>query len=126
MNIKIGLPFTPAKIISDKLLIGSEIVISGSGMSAPRQAYTLDKFNLENKFICVDTNYSKDTCINTNHIIEVVPVKIIKLVVKNLGNQNKNFETKTYYIKLNISDTYTIDHNNYDKELSKRVIDFYE
>ena len=43
-----------------------------------------------------------------------------------MGNYNMKFDTKTYYIKLNMADKYAIDYNNIDGEFYTRTINFYD
>ena len=127
MNIKIGLPFAPAKIVEVEELFGDEIAfLQGNSVQF---VYTFDvvKPHLDRKFITIDTNYSKGVCFNTTYITSITPVKIIKIIVKNMGNYNMKFDTKTYYIRLNMADTYTIDYNDLDGEFYTRtIINFYE
>ena len=126
MNIKIGLPFAPAEIVKVEELLGDEIVLLQG--NSVQSVYTFDvvKSHLNEKFITIDTNYSKDDCLNTAYITSVTPVKFIKMVIENIGNPNMQFDTKTYYIKLNISDTYTINYDEFDDEFYTRTINFYE
>jgi hypothetical protein len=100
--VKIGKPFTPSTITDKKEIKLTELTITcGGGMGGSRwEVYTKDKFDLNEKFIKIDTNRCKNNIINTNFIVQVKPVRIFKISVKNDGNRNmrqKVGTTEDYY-----------------------------
>lgn len=118
--IKIGKPFTPSTIVKSKELKMTEIMIScGGGMGGSRwEVYTQDEFDLNERFITVDTNRNKSTVINTNFVVQVRPVRIFKVTIKNDGNHGVGQAVGTtedyYYLipegeKVALTDEYTDD-----------------
>lgn len=101
--IKIYKPFEPSTIVGTKELKMTEIKIScGGGMGGSCwDVYTKDKFDLNEKFITINTNRQKNTTINTNFIVQTQPVRIFKVSVRNNGNTNLGKVgdiTNRYYI----------------------------
>ena len=112
---KIGKPFTPSTLLVQMEIPMTQItVVQGRGNTG-RPIYTTQKPDFDCKFICVDTNVSKNHIINSDYVIDAHAVKIVKVVVRNDGNKNVKVpvgETKTYYYafpageKVNFVDDY--------------------
>lgn len=93
---KIYKPFTPSTILEDEV---KEVIINVIDTIDGNTYYTRDEFNLEAKFIQVETNLNKKVNINTNHIIKTTQAKLIKVPVVNLGHTNygANGDIINYY-----------------------------
>ena len=84
---KIYLPFIPSQTENFIKVNGYRILIKPNYW-----LYTKTLPELNQQFITMDTNVCNGHIINTNSIVEIEPVTLVKVHLKNLGNKNiKNF-----------------------------------
>ena len=86
--MEIGKEFTPSHFVNCENIKLTKIGYTyGGGMGGARQfVYTLDTFDLNDKFIAVKTIDNRELKINTNFIFAVEPVNVAHFILGNDGH----------------------------------------
>ena len=82
---KIYNPFSPVKKVKHVEVEGFRLLVKGD---YSEWVYTKELPDLNQKFITLNTNQCQGHIINTNRIIEVEPIILVKVSYKNMGNPN--------------------------------------
>jgi len=95
-TVKVGIPFTPSKLISRTLENVTRIRYKSGQCSVA--VYTKDKnLNLNNKFITIlDLEAGNNVTINTNDIVDIRNYQHYEVVVLNLGNNSVGIVNKKF------------------------------
>jgi hypothetical protein len=129
--IKIGKPFTPSTIIKSKTIECRELTLSCPAGMGGRcwEVYTKNDINLNERFIKIDTNLDKNLIVNTNFIVQIKQVKILKITVRNDGNNNIDLPvgaTRDYCFVIPLDEKVTLTESYGDDNKSLKRVTYNE